>query len=52
MTVFRDIQTGRIVVAKTFLSYRTGLLNYFTHQITNAGMEGLINNILKNLDYS
>jgi transposase len=32
-------------VAKTLLSYRTGLLNYFTHHITNAGLEGLVNKI-------
>jgi transposase len=32
-------------VAKTLAGYRTGLLNYFHHRITNGPLEGLVNKI-------
>jgi transposase len=32
-------------VAKTLATYRTGILNYFTHKITNAITEGITNKI-------
>ncbi len=32
-------------VAKTIMSYRSGLLTYFDHKITNAPVEGLVNKI-------
>ena len=32
-------------VAKTIMAYRSGLLTYFDHKITNAPVEGLVNKI-------
>ena len=32
-------------VAKTLMAYRSGLLTYFDHKITNAPVEGLVNKI-------
>ena len=32
-------------VAKTLMSYRTGILTYFDHKITNGPVEGLVNKI-------
>ena len=32
-------------VARTLMAYRTGLLTYFDHRITNGPVEGLVNKI-------
>ena len=40
-TAVKPLQT----VAKTLWLYRTGLLNYFFHPISNAAVEGTINKI-------